>query len=97
MYGRHMVHALSCYVFFPLHVYRLAVYMGAACKPQRCTTSVRRVGMKTLLTFSLLIREDLWFFLDFLSDRSVFSDFAAESKNTAMAEKIKGKPEILTN
>ena len=42
-----------------------------------------------LLTFSLLISEDFWVFLPFLSDRSVFvaSDECAES--TATAGKIK--------
>ena len=52
---------------------------------------------QTLLTFSLLISEDFCFFLDFPSDRSTFSTFVGGYENTAVAEKRKENPEILTN
>ena len=46
----------------------------------------------TLLTFSLLISEDFWLFLDFPSDRSIFSTFLGGSTNAAIAEKREEKP-----
>ena len=60
----------------------------------------RRSGFRhlnALLTFSLLISEDFWVFLSFLSDRSLFSTFVGLYKNTAIAEKREENPEILTN
>ena len=41
-------------------------------------------------TFSLLISEDFWLFLDFPSDRNIFSTFVWGYKNTAIAEKREG-------
>ena len=53
--------------------------------------------LRSLLTFSLLIREDFWPFPDFPSDRSDFSTFVGGYKITAIAEKRQENPEILTN
>ena len=50
-----------------------------------------------LLTFSLLMSEDVWFFLDFPSERSIFSTFAGGCLKTAIAEKREENPEILSN
>ena len=52
---------------------------------------------RTLSTFSLPIGEDFWLFLDFLSDRSIFSTAVGGYKNTAIAEKREENPEIVTN
>ena len=45
-----------------------------------------------LLTFSSLISEDLCLFLDFPSDRSIFSTFVGGYKSTAIAEKREENP-----
>ena len=50
-----------------------------------------------LLTFSFLIGEDFWPFLAFPSHRSIFSTVVEGGKNTAITEKRKENPEILTN
>ena len=49
--------------------------------------------MTTLLTFSLLIREDFWVFLPFLSDRTVFTPSDKCAEDTAVATEIKKQPE----
>ena len=50
--------------------------------------SPRTFGLQALLTFSLLISEDLWpFSLDFPSDRNTFNTFAGGYKRTEIAEK----------
>ena len=51
---------------------------------------------ETLLSFSSLIRDDFWVLLSFLCDRSVFVPSDKCAGSTAMAGKIKKKPEILT-
>ena len=51
-----------------------------------------------LLTFSLLVSEDFWTFLDFSGDHDIFSTFVGGYKNNAIAEKKREEnQEILTN
>ena len=58
---------------------------------------LKRAPNTALLTFSLLIRENIWVFLSFLSNRSIFDTFVGGSKTPVIAEKREENPEILIN
>ena len=51
----------------------------------------------TLLIFSLLVSEDFWVLLSFLSDRSAKIPCNKCAENTGIAGRIKRQLEILTN